>query len=72
MADKSFEQFYEETVREAGTGKFAAATVDANFDFCSIWPVAKSALEYLATVVPFWARLIIQAAIKYGDHRCSQ
>ena len=73
MADgNTFDDFYQQAVREMGTGAAAAPQVAPEFDFCSVWGVAKAALQYLETVVPFWAKLVIEAAIKDGDHQCHQ
>lgn len=67
---KSFDDFYQEAVKQFGAGGAVTPALAPNFDFCSIWPIAKTALQYLSTVVPFWAKLVIEAAIKYGDNQC--
>jgi hypothetical protein len=67
---KSFDDFYQEAVQQFGTGGAEAPALAPSFDFCSIWPIAKQALQYLSTLVPFWAKLVIQALIKFGDQKC--
>ena len=67
---KSFDDFYQEVVQQSGARGAEKAALAADFDFCKVWPVAKSALQYLATIVPFWAKLVIEAAIRYGDSQC--
>jgi hypothetical protein len=60
-------------VRVANAHLAAAAGVAAGGEatFCQFWPVVKEGLELLKSIVPAWAKWLIDAVVALGDKICA-